>query len=160
MRYYVLCVSDYDGIAPYVVAEVVRDEINDDQRETTMAAALAGDRAMILTRSELLADAVSREALEAWENRDDSEFYSESLAIQAEETIDRAARRLRLVGAEEPPKRTAVQLPAQATYREVLFQARGLRTLSRVLVERAREQRAAHRGIRSHDGPRAIGDGN
>ena len=43
MRYYVLCFSDYEDINPHVVAEVVRDGPDDD-RATTLATALAGDR--------------------------------------------------------------------------------------------------------------------
>jgi hypothetical protein len=94
MRLYVLCFSDHEGIAPHIVAEVVREIVEDD-RATSLASALAGERSLILTRAELLADHLGRKALEAWEDRNDGEFGRESAAIIADDTS--TIRRLRLV---------------------------------------------------------------
>ena len=99
MRLYVLCYSDYAEIEPHIVAEVVHDAPDKDLH-TTLADSLAGDRALIMSRAELLADPVYSTALRAWERKDDKEFDDESNFIRNEdETRPEPApqRRLRLV---------------------------------------------------------------
>jgi hypothetical protein len=83
MRYYVVCDSDHRGVDSYIVAEVVRDRMGDD-RETTLASALAGQRAHIVTREELLANSAGSLALNALEASNDEEFDRESDAIMSE----------------------------------------------------------------------------
>jgi hypothetical protein len=99
MRLYVLCYSDYTGIDPHIVAEVVHDAV-DRNLHTTLADSLAGERALIMTRKELLADRAGRVALRAWERKDDTEFDEESDFMRNEEDVQAAPqpqRRLRLV---------------------------------------------------------------
>jgi hypothetical protein len=140
MRYYVLCYSDFEGIAPHIIAEVVRDGADDDRR-TSIASALAGERAVVATRSELLADPVAREALEAWEARNDAEYDRETRAILGDEQLP---TRIHAAGPEEAVPRLRVgSLPRLERHRHVLYEARGLRAVTRSLVERSREQRAA-----------------
>jgi hypothetical protein len=82
VRFYVLCVSGEPGIAPYMVAEVVRDcLLPDGDRSLTSAGSIAGPFSVIATRAELLEDPGSRAALEAWEREDDSEFDKETVLI-------------------------------------------------------------------------------
>jgi hypothetical protein len=83
VRFYVLCFADHPGIAPHVIAEVVRDGLHDD-RATTLASAIAGDRSVIVTRAELEADPIGRRALEAWESGSDDAYDEESDAIRAD----------------------------------------------------------------------------
>jgi hypothetical protein len=144
MRYYVLCFSDYDDVSPHVIAEVVRDGANED-RETTLASALAGERAVVVTRAELEVDPVGRAALEDWEAGDDSAYYRETEAILADAV---ASRRLRVVKEDDEEesrrrRRRRLELPRDEQFREVLLRSRGLRIVTRSLIERAREQRAA-----------------
>jgi hypothetical protein len=142
MRYYVLCFSDYADVSPHIIAEVVRDGPADD-RGTTLAAALAGERAVIATRAELSADPVGREALEAWDSHDDTEFNKETTAILADGTARGPLQRVH-VASDADGRRFERRIPISPHHREVLYQARGLRAVTRSLVERAREQRAAH----------------
>jgi len=99
MRLYVLCFSDHRGIEPHIVAEVVHDALDKDLH-TTLADSLAGDRALIMSRAELLADPAGLAALRAWQRKDDSEFDEESNTIRHEvdpATPARVQRRLHLV---------------------------------------------------------------
>lgn len=96
MRYYVLCSSDHSEIAPHIVAEVAHDlSAQEDARELSLAANVAGPRAVIATRSELLADAAGRTALKAWEDGDDTEYELDGLA--SVEQSEPEPVRLRLV---------------------------------------------------------------
>lgn len=94
MRYYVVCTSAVSGIAPHVIAEVVRDLVDDDGN-VMLAFALAGERRVIATRGELLEHPLGRAALDAWDAHDDSAFDDEC-AIRNLRT-ENPARRLRLV---------------------------------------------------------------
>jgi len=134
LRLYVLCFSDHEGIAPHIIAEVVRENVDDD-RATSLASALAGERSLILTRAELLADRHGRAAIEAWEDRNDGEFRHESEAILADDTP--TIRRLRLVTTDD----TAAPVADEEQHGSVFFRSIDLRTASRTLIERAREQR-------------------
>jgi len=96
MRLYVLCYSDYEGIGPHIVAEVAHDA-PDRNLHTTLADSLAGERALIMTRAELIGDPVGRAALAAWERRDDTEFDAESGLMQNDESAAASSGRLRLV---------------------------------------------------------------
>jgi hypothetical protein len=138
MRLYVLCFSDHEGIAPHIIAEVVRESVEDD-RATSLASALAGERSLILTRIELLADQLGREALEAWEDRNDGEFRQASEAILADDTPTIA--RLRLVTSHDAAPAAPVSAAAMDEQENVFFRSIALRAVSRVLIERAREQR-------------------
>jgi hypothetical protein len=91
MRLYVLCYSDYTGIEPHIVAEVVHDALDKDLH-TTLADSLAGDRAVIMSRAELLADPVYSSALRAWERKDDKEFDEESDFMRDEDETPAAPR--------------------------------------------------------------------
>jgi hypothetical protein len=99
MRLYVLCYSDHSGIEPHIVAEVVHDALDKDLH-TTLADSIAGDRAIIMNRAELLAEPAGRAALRAWQQKDDSEFDEESDSIRDEADVKMAPhpqRRLHLV---------------------------------------------------------------
>lgn len=100
MRYFVLCYSNYEGVSPHIIAEVVHDAVDED-RTTTLASALAGDHAVIMTRAELLADSAGREALAAWEAGDDDEYDHETDALGLEGGAFVQPRRLRVVGENE-----------------------------------------------------------
>jgi hypothetical protein len=106
MRFFVLLYSDYQDIVPHIIAEVVHEQLDDD-RKTTIASALAGDRAVIMTRAELLADRAGETALAAWDARDDSVFDDESDAIRDDTGLHgigggRSPRRLRPVPDPDP----------------------------------------------------------
>jgi len=146
MRLYVLCFSDYEGIAPHIIAEVVRENVGEEPA-TSLASALAGDRSLIVTRAELLSEPMGRAALEAWDDRNDSEYRLESEAILAEDA-NAAARRLHLVADDEPP-RIRRRIPTDVEQRNVFFRAMALRATTRELLERAREQRT--RAVAAHD---------
>jgi len=96
---------------------------------------------LILTRAELLADPVGRTALEAWDDRNDSEYRRESEAILAEDTGQRV-RRLRVVEDDDPPRPGRRRVPSDAEHRNVFFRAMALRAVTRELIDRAQEQRA------------------
>jgi hypothetical protein len=83
VRYYVVCRSDLDGIAPHIIAEVVRDSAEEDDEHTTLASALTDERRVIATRPELLAHPLGFTALEAWESDDDSAYDDECAARRA-----------------------------------------------------------------------------
>jgi hypothetical protein len=133
VRYYVLCFSDYDGVAPHVIAEVVRDALDED-RTTTLASALAGVQALVVTRAELLADAVGRRALEEWENSDDTEHDHDTDSIMAAEEAPPPARRLHVVN--DDPEGLRSRPAAEEAYRQDLVRSRELWTVSRDPVER------------------------
>ncbi len=82
MRYYVVCKSDIDSIAPHIVAEFVRDRSGDD-RDATLASALAGEHRVFATRGEILEHALGREALALWDAEDDSVFEDECATRRA-----------------------------------------------------------------------------
>lgn len=96
MRDYVVCKSDLGGIQPHIIAEVVRDNTEPD-KDATLAAALAGERRLIVTRAELLNHPDGVRALEAWDANDDTAFDNECLTVRA--TSHRPRRGLRLVKA-------------------------------------------------------------
>jgi hypothetical protein len=101
VRYYILCVSDYADVPSYILAEVMRDALDDGfDREMTLASGLAGERAMILTRAELNASHEGTEALEAWSVKNDSSFNRENRRINAE--TDPRPRHLYVVGSTPP----------------------------------------------------------
>ena len=153
-----LCFSDYEGISPHIIAEVVRDGVNED-RATTLASALAGNHAVIVTRTELNNDPLGRQALEAWESADDAEYYRETEAILSGGTGH--PRRLRIVEETDTRRRLGARVIDNERYRETLFRARGLRDVTRALVERSREQRAAVRAARGKEiqNPQEVADG-
>jgi len=153
MRYYVLFESDLPDVGPYILAEVVRDHTDTD-RELSLAATLAGSRAVVATRLELLRSPEGRIALELWEARDDTAFELEN------ELLTHAYRgegaRLRVVdeSEREPSKRTNI-LPSDPEHRDLVLRARGMRAVTRSLVQRARERRIEmHEIDRSQDGMR------
>jgi hypothetical protein len=93
MRYYVLCDSEIDGIEPHIIAEVVRDR-TDPSKATTLAAALADEHRVIVSREELLAHPVGLQALKAWDAEDDSRYDCVSDAIRTEVARERPGLRL------------------------------------------------------------------
>lgn len=157
MRYYVLCFSDYEGISPHIIAEVVRDGVNED-RTTTLASALAGSHAVIVTRTELNNDPLGRQALEDWESANDAEYYRETEAIMSGGIAH--PRQLRLVDETQARDRLRRHV-LDERHREVMYKARGLREVTRALVERSREQRAAIAAVRGKEigGPQEVADG-
>jgi hypothetical protein len=94
VRYYVICKSELHGIAPHIIAEVVRDAGACDA-EGTIASALAGERRVIVTRRELLEHPLGLSALQAWDADDDSAYDDECSALR----IGR-----------EPPRRPGLRL--------------------------------------------------
>jgi len=136
MRQYVICNSPFPDVGPHIIAEVVSDGLEDDP-QNGLAAGLAGERALIVTRSQLKADPLWRMALEAWDARDDSEFDRETQAILADDS-DPYTTPLRVVDGSEPPKRAPIRIPTDASRRELILRARALRIWSRDLVQEAR----------------------
>jgi hypothetical protein len=99
VRYYVLNSGIIPGESRHIIAEVVCDPLDED-RSLSLASALAGDRAQIATRSELIADPASRAALAAWEGQDDTTFDRETEMLANEPEPDpepTSPARLRLV---------------------------------------------------------------
>ena len=143
MRYFVLCESGTSGIDAYIVAEVIRDG-PDARRELSLAANIAGAHAEIVTRAELIRTIGGRRALESWDARDDSAYDRHTgLLAGTYEGADGVA--LRVVGAEEPePAKPHRALPRDPRFREIVIQSRGLRQLTRTLVEQARTRRIEH----------------
>jgi hypothetical protein len=111
MRYFVLIEPFDAGIAPHIIAEVVREySDNGLVRETSVAGILAGDRCQILTEDELLANHAGSLALSAWHELDDGQFDTDTARRneEIERGDTRARRHLRLVprsGREEPSDR-------------------------------------------------------
>ncbi len=136
MRQYVICDSPFPDVGPHIIAEVVSDGLEDDPRNG-LAAGLAGERALIVTRSQLRSDPLWRMALEAWDARDDSEFDRETQAILSDES-DEYTRPLRVVDGSEPPKPAPIRIPTDESRRELILRARALRIWSRELIQEAR----------------------
>ena len=101
MRYYVVFKSEFDEIAPHILAEVVRDSTEDDLH-ATLAAALAGERRVIVTRKELLDHPLGLNALRAWDSEDDSAYDDECAAqrVVRPEIRRRGLRLVKALGAE------------------------------------------------------------
>jgi hypothetical protein len=139
MRLYVYCESDEPSVDPFILAEVVRD--TEDDRSLSLAAALAGPRSCILTRRELLQSPQRRVALEAWDARDDTMFERESSLLARTGRV--GAVRLHIVNAEdrEPVKRIYSHLPMDRKMRETVLMSRGLREVTRQVIQRARALR-------------------
>ena len=100
MRLYVLITSLFPGIEPFVVAEIADDRVDmSASRGTTLAGALAGVRAEIMTHEELEAYAGGKRAIDAWNAKDDAEYTRETAAIAADggDHIERPLRHLRIV---------------------------------------------------------------
>ncbi|MEX2393893.1 MAG: hypothetical protein WD826_05380 [Actinomycetota bacterium] len=140
MRHYVLCNSPLPEVAPYIIAEVVSDGLDDDPRNS-LAAGLAGERALIATRRELLGDTEWKMALAAWEARDDSDFDLETQVLLADDS-DTLSRPLHVVDSSERRVSASGRIPNDAARREVVLRARALRIWSRALVQ---ETRLCHR---------------
>jgi hypothetical protein len=141
MRYYVVCPSPLPEIDPYVIAEVVQDPILDPSadRRLSFAGALAGDRAIIATRDELLAHPVGMRALDAWDRTDDNEFDRETRLLEAAEDD---GRRLHLVTDEDV---RAADLEGDGLTSDerlaIVIQARALRQRARALTTMAAARR-------------------
>lgn len=106
MRYYVLEQADpVSGAAPYIVAEVVKDHLDDGRfRDSSAASNLAGRTSHVFSREELMAEPGGAAALRAWEQGDDStyddEVDDETDRIEQQERANenaRSSRHLRLV---------------------------------------------------------------
>lgn len=100
MRYFILSTPDALHIAPYVLAEVVRDTLDYDRRSSP-AGALAGERAQIMTRAELRTEPAGRAALDAWDARDDSSFEEETSGLALLDDDGYTRPRLRVVRDDE-----------------------------------------------------------
>jgi len=150
VRYYVLCVSDFPDIPAYVIAEVVRDPLDADDRETSLAAGLVGERALIVTRHELMETPEGRRALDAWDVGDDSTFNLENRHIRATVDVNENVRHLHLVdpAGDVPEREPEVSFPLDEWRREVLIKAFGLREISRQLQREARRRRDSLREVR------------
>jgi hypothetical protein len=148
MRYYVYCESFEESIEPYIIAEVVRDV--DDDRSLSLAAALAGPKSKIMTRTELTANLEGRRALEAWDSRDDHSFEAETALLQRPGRI--ATNRLHVVrDGDRETRRHGLRMPSDPRMREAILMSRGLREMTRVVVQRARALRSELRdGIARH----------
>lgn len=72
-RYFVL-ISPTVPAAPYIVAEVVREQGEPSNRSDSIAAGIAGWNATIITGAELGETAGGREALRLWDAGDDTAF--------------------------------------------------------------------------------------
>lgn len=140
MRYYVVMDAMASDECSYVLAEVVRDP--GDDKELTLAAVLAGARARIASRSELVRTAEGRRALQKWEWGDDSVFEAESAALAGtRRTAGPFVMRAVAPGEGPRPKRIR-PLPSDPVRRDVLLRSIGLREITRALVQRMKAQRA------------------
>jgi len=139
MRYYVYCESDEPLVEPFILAEVVRDI--DDDRSLSLAAAIAGPRACILTRRELLQSPERRAALDAWDARDDSMFETETHLLTRTGRVGTVRLHVVDENEREPMKRSAGRLPLDRRMRETVLMARGLREVTRQITQRARALR-------------------
>jgi hypothetical protein len=146
MRHYVVVASDDPRIKPHIIAEVVRDFGDDggDPRES-LAGQLAGPRAKILTKGEILEMPDGSRILQDWQNGQDANFHMEAarLAREADDGIITRAR-LRLVGADEEMPRME-RLGSQSD--RLLRHAAELHLQSADLIERVRVQRMRVRGM-------------
>lgn len=77
MRYYVLRDGDNDEIDPYIVAELVRTDLTDDEGRSMVASFLAGERAIAVTHDDLIAHPLGEAALAAWDAKDDARHDSD-----------------------------------------------------------------------------------
>ena len=148
MRYYVLCMSEEDGVEPYILAEVVTDVLDAaEDRESTLAGAIAGPQSLIVSEAELATESVGRTALAAWNDRDDSEFERETAILMNLEGDD-GGTRLRLVP-DAAPKNSKTPASARALREvadsEVIVQGKRMRLLTRSHVREARRERDAPR---------------
>jgi hypothetical protein len=107
VRYYVLCVSDYPDNPAYVIAEVVRDPLDGDDRPSSLAGAIAGQRAVVVTRSELLANVEGAHALEMWDGDDDESYDRENRSIRGAVDAIKRDRLLQLVPPADSGRRLA-----------------------------------------------------
>jgi hypothetical protein len=142
MRYYVFCESIDPHGEPYIIAEVVRDP--GDSREVSIASALAGARAHVLSRTELCEVPDGRTALDRWDARDDTSFDTETRLL-SRTVRRRAGVALRIVEQDEIVRRRAdIRLPRDPVLRDVVLRSRGLRELTRALVQNVRAARVEH----------------
>ena len=93
MRYYVVCKSELDDIAPHIIAEVVRDGTETD-KHATLASALMSERRVIVTRAELLDHPLGLQALKAWDEKDDTAYDDEREVLRARQDAPRRGLRL------------------------------------------------------------------
>lgn len=93
LRYYVVCKSEVDGIAPHIIAEFVRHGAESDDY-VTLASVLAGERRVIVTREELLDHPIGPKALNAWQSEDDSAYDEECAAVRPRDRTPRRGLRL------------------------------------------------------------------
>jgi len=147
VRYYVLYVSDYPDISPYIIAEVVRDPLDSGKdRDTSLAGGLVGDPARIVTQRELLQTPEGTLALTAWDRGNDTSFDRENGRIRHAVDAELAVRHLRVVGPDERPA-VADELSPPITTEEwrqqVLLRAFGLREISKKLQQEVQERRNA-----------------
>jgi hypothetical protein len=157
MRHYVVVASDDPRIKPHIIAEVVRDigDNGGDPRES-LAGHLAGPRAKVLTKGEILDLPDGSRMLRDWQNGQDANFHMEAarLARQADDGIVTRTR-LRLVGADEEMPRME-RLGGQSD--RLLRHAAELHLQSAELIERVRVQRMRVWGMHdlspltAHDG--------
>jgi hypothetical protein len=141
MRYYVVCPSPFPDVEPHIIAEVVQDPVLDPSadRRLSLAGALAGERAIIATRDELLAHPVGLRALEAWDRADDRQFDRETLLLEAAEDED---RRLHLVTDADIPVLVDEEDGLTSDERlAIVIQARALRQRARALAAMAAARR-------------------
>jgi hypothetical protein len=89
VRFFVVCTSEVDG-APYVLSEV--SEPAGPGRDATISGGIAGDRSVVMTRSEMDADSATRIALHAWDAGDDTAFNRQASAGAARTEPGRRAR--------------------------------------------------------------------
>jgi hypothetical protein len=139
MRLFVFCASDEPLVDPYILAEVVRDSADD--RGLSLAAALAGPRSSILTRVELSATLEGRRALGRWEERDDSMFETETLLLTRTGRVGTVRLHVVKENDREPVVRSDAKLPMDERLRQTILISRGLREVTRQVIQRARALR-------------------
>lgn len=81
MRYYVVCVTD-SSLMRYIAAETVREHTDlGASREVSVASAVAGVRAEILTEDEIASTPEGRSLLRAWNDHDDATFDDDTESL-------------------------------------------------------------------------------
>jgi hypothetical protein len=100
-RHFVVLRRAEPASVPYIVAETVRDGgAEGDHRELSIAGALAGVGARILTEAELVVEAGGNEALVLWREGDDEVFHEIDRVLSATDDGGRDRAPLRLVHSE------------------------------------------------------------
>ena len=140
MRYFVVVdgIEEADGC--YVLAEVVRD-LGED-KELTLAGALAGAEARIVSRTELERSIGGRRALLRWRRGDDTDFDGESAKLATSARTSGSTLLRPVVPGERPTLRKHRTLPRRS---DLIGRFRRFTSLREIRSARGHRSRARRR---------------